>query len=163
MPTHVKNIYYVILLLFLLMIGCSSTYTIKDFSSKDKFYQSFNTSVGYKDINITLNNDSQVTIFGGGTLKHDTLYTLTDVFPVETIKNINYRTKGGDGSVLDGILSGVIIGGIAALLTYKSIQRKGDNEGPYGFYDFVLIGTGALFGGVTGYYIGWKTTYQFNP
>lgn len=158
------NKYYTIfLLLSLFIIGCSSNYTIKDFPSKDKFYQSFNTSVGYKDIDITLTNNSQVTKFGGGILKQDTLYTLNDVFPLETIKNINYRTKGGGGSVLVGIMSGVIIGGIVALLTYKSIQRLGDNEGPYGFYDFVVIGTGALFGGITGYYIGWKTTYQFNP
>jgi hypothetical protein len=160
----VKNIYRLsIVLALLLLMGCSSNYTIKDFPSKDKFYQSFNTSVGYKDIDITLTDNSQVTKFGGGILKQDTLYTLTDAFPVETIKNINYRTKGGGGSVLVGILSGVIIGGIVALLTYKSIQRLGDNEGPDGFYDFVVIGTGALFGGITGYYFGWETTYLFNP
>ena len=158
-----KKYYSLFLLFAVFLMGCSSNYTIKDFPSKDKFYQSFNTSVGYKDIDITLTDNSQVTKFGGGILKQDTLYTLTDAFPVETIKNINYGTKGGGGSVLVGILSGAIIGGIVALLTYKSIQRLGDNEGPYGFYDFVIIGTGALFGGVTGYYIGWNTTYQFNP
>jgi hypothetical protein len=157
-----KYIYSLLIVLSLLLTGCS-TYTIKDFPSKEKFYQSFNSSVGYKDIDITLTDNSQRTIYGGGTLKQDTLFTLTDVFPIETIKNINYRTKGGGGSILVGILSGVIVGGIAALLTNKSIHRLGDNEGPVGFYDFVLIGTGVLVGGVIGYFIGWNTTYQFNP
>ena len=157
-----KNIYIILFISSALLTGCSSSYTIKDFPSKDKFYQSFNKSVGQRDIDITLTNDSQVSKFGGGILKHDTLFTITESFPIESVKNINFRTKGGGGSELVGILSGVIVGGIVALLTYKSIQRRGDNEGPYGFFDFIIIASGAVAGGVTGYYIGWKTSYQFN-
>jgi len=152
-----------LIVLSLLLTGCSSIYSIKDFPSKDKFYQKFNSSVGYKDIDITLTNDSQRTIFGGGTLKQDTLYTLTDIFPVESIKNINFRTKGGGGSVPVGILSGIIIGGIAAALIVKSIKKGGDWGPDYDVVYLIYMAPAAIIGGVIGYFIGWNTTYQFNP
>jgi hypothetical protein len=156
-----KN-YTIIFISALFLMGCSSTYTIKDFSSKDEFCQSFNTRVGSKDIDITLSDNSSRTIYGGGILKHDTLYTLTEVFPVDLVKSVKYNAKGDKGSVPVGMLCGVIVGGAVALSTYKSVQRLGDNEGPYQFYEFVLMGTGVLVGGITGYFLGWNTTYQFN-
>jgi hypothetical protein len=155
--------YSLFLLSVLLLMGCSSTYTINDFSSKDKFYQSFNSSVGYKDIDITLNDKSQRTIYGGGTLKQDTLYTLTDIFPVETIKNIKYRTKGGGGSVPIGILSGSLIGGIAAASTVKSLKKVGDWGPDYEVVYLIYMAPAAIIGGIIGYFIGWNTIYQFNP
>ena len=67
--------YYTLLFLFaLLFIGCS-TYTIKDFPSKDKFYEDFNNSVKNKDVNITLINDSSFTINDGAVLENDTLFS----------------------------------------------------------------------------------------
>jgi hypothetical protein len=155
------NKYYTLCLLSaLIFMGCS-TYTIKDFTSKDKFYQSFNKSVGQRDIDITLTDNSKRTIFGGGTLKQDTLYTLTGVFPVESIKKINYSAK--DGSELIGILSGFLIGRIAAALAIESIKKKGDWGEDYEIVYFVFMVPAAIIGGVTGYFIGWNTTYQFNP
>jgi PBP1b-binding outer membrane lipoprotein LpoB len=53
-----KNIYGLFFLLALLLMGCSSTYTIKDFPSKERFYEDFNNSVKNKDVSITLMSDS---------------------------------------------------------------------------------------------------------
>ena|SRR5665647_1634442 len=155
-----RNIYNVFFLSVLFLMGCS-TYTIKDFTSKDKFYQSFNKSVEQRDIDITLTDNSQRTIFGGGTLKQDTLYTLTGVFPVGTIKKINYRTK--DGSELVGILSGMLIGGIASAIAIESIKKYGEWKKDFEIVYLVFMVPSAIIGGVTGYFIGWSITYQFNP
>jgi len=56
-------------------MGCS-TYTIKDFSSKDDFYKDFNNSVKDKDMRVTLMNDSAFTINNGIILEHNTLFSL---------------------------------------------------------------------------------------
>jgi hypothetical protein len=142
-------------------MGCSSTYTIKDFSSKDKFYQSFNTSVKDHDMNITFTNDSLFEITGGGNLKQDTLYTLTNSFPIETIKNINFRTKGGGRSILIGVLSGLATGLIAAVVYNKSHQREEDFDAVA--YYFLFPPAGAVVGGIVGWFIGWNNIYQFSP
>ena len=68
-----KNIYGLFFLLALLLMGCSSTYTIKDFPSKEKFYEDFNNSAQNKDVNVTLINDSSFTINDGTVLENDTL------------------------------------------------------------------------------------------
>ena len=60
----------------LMLTGCSSIYTVNDFSSKDKFYENFNNSVENKTINITLLNDSSVSINTGVVLVNDTLFSI---------------------------------------------------------------------------------------
>ncbi|HUX60910.1 MAG TPA: hypothetical protein VMV32_06330 [Ignavibacteriaceae bacterium] len=75
-----KSIYYLIVVFFSLVIsGCSSTYTIKDFSSKEKFYEDFNNSVKYKNINVTLSNDSSFSVPYGAILSDDSLLTITNI------------------------------------------------------------------------------------
>ena len=68
-----KNIYGLFFLLALLLMGCSSTYTIKDFPSKERFYEDFNKFAQNKDVEITLINDSSFTINDGTVLENDTL------------------------------------------------------------------------------------------
>ncbi|MHB8338925.1 MAG: hypothetical protein ACYDEE_16035 [Ignavibacteriaceae bacterium] len=60
----------------LAFIGCSSIYSVKDFSSKEKLYQDFNNSVKDKSINVKFINDSSLTINNGAVIKNDTLYSI---------------------------------------------------------------------------------------
>jgi hypothetical protein len=71
----VKNIYSLLSVLALLLMGCSSTHTIKDFPSKEKFYQDFNNSAKNKDVKIILVKDSSFAINDGIALENDTLFS----------------------------------------------------------------------------------------
>ncbi|MHB8579540.1 MAG: hypothetical protein ACYDA4_06730 [Ignavibacteriaceae bacterium] len=76
----IKSIYYLITAFFsLVILGCSSTYAIKDFSSKEKFYEDFNNSVKYKNINVTLSNDSSFSVPYGAIISDDSLLTITNI------------------------------------------------------------------------------------
>lgn len=153
------KIYYgVLFLLALILMGCSSTYTIKGFSSKDKFYRDFNGSADDKDLNITLLNDSLIQTTDGGILKQDTLFTSSGAFPVNIIKTVNYKNRLK--STFYGCLGGVFVIGIAgANLLHNNISNL----------DFTTIQlvflvpvAGAIIGALTGYYMGWDIIYQFN-
>lgn len=88
-------------------MGCSSTYSIKDFSSKDKFYENFNNHVKNEDVNITLINDSSFTINDGLVLENDTLFSFAKLeekdvrtYPLSLITKIRYINKDtGSASV----------------------------------------------------------------
>ncbi len=70
-----KSIYYLIVVFFSLVIsGCSTTYTIKDFSSKEKFYEDFNNFASSKSLDAELINGTTITVINGYILG-DTLYT----------------------------------------------------------------------------------------
>jgi uncharacterized protein YcfL len=92
-----KNIYGLFFLLALLLIGCSSTYTIKDFPSKERFYEDFNNSVKNKDVSITLMGDSSFSINDGIILEDDTLFSLEGKdkrsFPLSDITEIKYANN----------------------------------------------------------------------
>ena len=96
-----KSIYYLIIVFIsLVILGCSSTYTIKDFSSKEKFYDDFNNSAKYKNIEVQFVNDSSLTIDNGAIIIRDTLYALGfrthkkfGSIAISKIKNIDYITS----------------------------------------------------------------------
>lgn len=72
-----KNILLFILAIFsFAFTSCSSIYTVKDFPSKEKFYNDFNNSVKYRNINVTLLNDSSFFMSNGAEIVNDTLYYL---------------------------------------------------------------------------------------
>jgi hypothetical protein len=80
-------------------MGCS-TYTIKDFPSKEKFYQDFNSSVKNKDVNITLLNDSSFAIRDGAVLENDILFSFAKLedkdprsFALSSIAEIRYTNN----------------------------------------------------------------------
>ena len=157
-----KNTYIILFIFSLLLLGCSSTYTVKNFSSKDRFYRDFIRSADTKDLNITLLNDSLVQTTGGVIIKHDTLFTSTNVFPVNIIKTVSYKTEGGGGSLPLGILSGAVSGIIIAVLAGNAYQSKEMDITPITYY-MLFPPLGAVIGGIVGWFIGWKTIYQFNP
>lgn len=96
-----KSIYYFIVAFFPFVIfGCSSTYTINDFSSKEMFYDDFNNFASGKSLNVELTNDSSITVSNGFIL-NDTLYMpgfridkKSGKIVLSDIKKIDYT--GGD-------------------------------------------------------------------
>ncbi len=92
-----KSIYYFIVAFFsLIVLGCSSTYTSSDFSSKQKFYDDFNNFAASKSLDVELTNDSSISVSNGFILD-DTLYTpgfrinrKSGRIAVADIKKINY-------------------------------------------------------------------------
>jgi hypothetical protein len=68
-----KSTYYLIVVFIsLVILGCSSTYTIKDFSSKEKFYDDFNNFAKDKNVEVQFVNDSSLTIGNGAIIIRDT-------------------------------------------------------------------------------------------
>lgn len=59
-----------------LIIGCTSTYKISSFSSKDKFYEEFNNFAKNKNVKVILTNDSSFSVSNGAEIWNDTLYSL---------------------------------------------------------------------------------------
>ena len=72
-----KNILFFILAIFSFAItSCSSIYTVKDFPSKEKFYNDFNNSAKYRNINVILLNDSSFSSPYGAIISDDSLLTI---------------------------------------------------------------------------------------
>jgi len=91
-----KIVYLITTILSIILLGCSSTYRVSDFPSKEKFYDNYNKSANDKTIIITLNNDSTYTAFEGSEISNDSLtYTSQikneqiNIKPAE-IKDIKY-------------------------------------------------------------------------
>jgi hypothetical protein len=152
------KIYGPFLVLALLLSGCSSTYTIKDYSSKDRFYRDFNRSAKNKDLNITLLNDSLEQTTDGAVIMNDTLYTSTNIFPINNIKTVKYNniTK----PIILGILAGGIIGSLISLPIMKN--NPGHSLLDPFIYAIIITSAGEALGGAVGWYIGWDVTYKFN-
>lgn len=87
--------YLLFLASILFFVGCSSTYTVKNFSSKEKFYKDFNNSVRNKVVKITLTNDSSFSTLEDTRILSDSIFFTKQVLldeKIETneIKNIKY-------------------------------------------------------------------------
>ncbi|MCK9210498.1 MAG: hypothetical protein M0P61_06660 [Ignavibacteriaceae bacterium] len=63
----------------ILFAGCSSTYRVNDFPTKEKFYDEFNNSFKAKEVNVTLTNDSSFSIYNGAWVENDTLFSLVNL------------------------------------------------------------------------------------
>ncbi|MHB8338076.1 MAG: hypothetical protein ACYDEE_11735 [Ignavibacteriaceae bacterium] len=69
-----KHINYLLFAFFsLAFVSCSSIDTVKDFSSKEKFYNDFNDFAKNKNVEVTLINDSSFTTSEGASISNDTL------------------------------------------------------------------------------------------
>ncbi len=53
---------YILTLVVFVLTGCSSIYTVKNFSSKHELYRGFNDFAGDRKINITFLNGSSITL-----------------------------------------------------------------------------------------------------
>jgi len=73
-----KSHYFAVTFIFLLFIGCSSTYRVSDFSSKEKFYNDFNYSFKEREAKVILTNDSTFSVYNGALIENDTLFSLVN-------------------------------------------------------------------------------------
>ena len=95
-----KNIYLILVGILLFITGCSTTYKVTDFSSRDKFYDDFNNFAKDKNVEVQFVNDSSLTIDNGAIIIRDTLYALGfrthkkfGSIAISKIKNIDYITS----------------------------------------------------------------------
>jgi len=70
-----KNIYFAEVFILIFFTGCSSTYKVKNFSTKEKFYEEFNNSFKNREAKVVLTNDSTFIALNGVDIKNDTLYS----------------------------------------------------------------------------------------
>jgi len=92
-----KNSYLAIPFLFIFFVGCASTFRVSDFSSKEKFYDEFNSSFKRKEVKFTLLNDSSFTASDGAEIINDTLISYTNleekrkkIFALPEIAEVNF-------------------------------------------------------------------------
>ncbi len=103
-----KIIYLIIVTSFsLILISCSSIYTEKNFSSKEKLYQNFNNSVKETSVNVTFQNDSSAIFKNGAFIENDTLFANKYLFSrqemtvnLSEIQNIEYTRNNHKSAVL---------------------------------------------------------------
>ena len=149
-------------LLVLILTGCSSIYTQKDFPSKQKFYEDFNNSVRNKKVIVTLTNDSLINLINAE-IKNDSLLSKEFAEPVDRIKEVSYKSHLE--STVIGFAAGTPLGIITGLIGYGVIDSNNSQEKSKGAGNFLEMSTVAGFAG--GIIIGWLTgfnyTYQFNP
>ena len=102
-----KSFVLLSVLIPLIINGCAATYTIKDFSSKQEFYNHFNSAVNDRSVKATLLSDTVFTIQNGAEILDDTLYSLKNSYyknsrriALEEIKNIKYETSANGSAVV---------------------------------------------------------------
>jgi hypothetical protein len=93
-----KILYLIFIFISILFLGCSSTYRLSDFSSKDKFYEDFNSFAKDKSVKVTFINDSSFNINNRTEIKNDSLYSieednliLTKLINSSEIKEMSYN------------------------------------------------------------------------
>lgn len=66
-----KKIYLAATFVFIFFTGCSSTYKVNDFPTKDKFYEDFNETFKEREAKVTLVNDSSFYVDKGVVVKNN--------------------------------------------------------------------------------------------
>jgi hypothetical protein len=145
-----KNIYMLLFVFLLLIMGCSSTYTVQNFHSKEKFYEDFNNSVKTKEVKVYLNNENSFTVYNGAYFFQDTLFTSILIIPINKVNKVSYINRW------KGLPYGVIFGLLTGLATLSTIVGTSGS----GIFSTIL---GAIIGTITAWLIGWENIYQFNP
>jgi len=92
-----KNTYLVAALLLILLSGCSSTYKVTDFPTKEKFYEEFNDTFKDREAKVTLVNDSSFIAQYGVVIKNDMLLSFVNMeekinrqFALSEVVDINF-------------------------------------------------------------------------
>ena len=95
-----KKIDFLIPAIILIFAGCSSIYSIKNFSSKEKFYENYNKTAKDKQVNIILNNDSSLSSIKESRISNDTLILIEQKHVLE-LKIIPFKEISGINDVFD--------------------------------------------------------------
>jgi hypothetical protein len=112
---HGKNIMKILILITavfaLFLTGCSSTYKVSDFSSKDKFYEVYNKFAKDRNVEVNLINDSTFTASEGTKILNDTLIVVILVPKKEKLSKDEIR---------DIKYSGINMPNLSAVITLKN-------------------------------------------
>jgi hypothetical protein len=136
---------YLSFLFVLFFTGCSTTYNIQHFSSKDEYYQNINNSIKSLDIQLNLTDGNKINILGGE-IKGDTLFSSSNTYPVSKIKTISYSSGWKSAAF------GIVFGGLGGLITIGGATGGATNGS--------LIGI--ALGGLAGWFINWNYIFQLN-
>lgn len=164
-----KNIYLIISLIIFFLTGCSSTYTLKDFSSKEKFYNDFNKYMSNKPVKVTFVDDSSFVFSENVKISNDSILLLStglnviNNFPLEKVKEI--RNIHIHNNQLNGLWMG---SSFCFLLSIPIIEviREGSNDPttlPTFPASFGFAGLGGLIGLGIGSIVDKTYIYKFNP
>jgi hypothetical protein len=85
-----KLFYLSIPIIFLFLIGCSSTYKVTDYPSKAKFHEDINSCITNRDVNVVA-VDSSFTSFAGSRINDDSLQIVSKIqekIPLKEVKDI---------------------------------------------------------------------------
>ena len=105
MSIKVKFYLLTVVVFSLTLVGCSSYYSARQFPSKEKFYEDFNSSAKNKNMKVTLTDDSSFITSEGTMISNDSLIFTTitqkeEMIDKNEIKDIKY--SGNDMSNLSG-------------------------------------------------------------
>ena len=151
----------------LTVLGCSSTYRVSDFSSKDKFYEDYNSSVKDKVVRVTMFNDSSLNAGEGTMIEDDTLIinlsnqSVPLKIPLSKVKTIKYKNNllGAAIGIPIGIPLGFVAGVVIGYWSNPS-NKEGESKASYGIVDGLIAGP--IIGGIIGALLGYSYIYQFN-
>lgn len=157
-------------LVLLLAAGCSSTYKITDFSSREKFYKEFNTFAKDKTLYACFRIDNSCVQIERAKLLNDTLYFFSTndnkaikILPINEIKEISYKNHwiGLPIPIASGTAAGIIAGGMSAFI-YDKIDKNDKNATDYDIF-WGVTAVGLITGGIIGWINGYTYVYEFNP
>ncbi|MHB8581161.1 MAG: hypothetical protein ACYDA4_15065 [Ignavibacteriaceae bacterium] len=167
-----KIIYLLSSIFLLILTGCSTTYNISQFSSREKFYESFNNFAKTKKVKVTLTNDSSFYVHEGAYILDDSLKfynnsrlesTKISSDNIKSISNNNRWLGALSGSLIafvTGAGTGYIAGFILGVITYNSGPPHPNLADQH--VGAEIVGGGfAIIGGVIGYLIGDNVIYIF--
>jgi len=163
-----KLFYLTVAIVFLFIIGCSHTYEVSKYYSKEDLKKEFNRSAPSKVLKVVLTNDSSFNVFKG-VIVNDTMYlnynstnTIKSI-PVSTVNEVIYKNHWK--SILPGFLLGGIVGGTLGTAGLLGRPKDGGNNPKFDQFTATIGGAllGTIVGSVVGYIIGYKYHFQFNP
>ena len=172
-----KLFYLFIPAVFILFIGCSTTYKATEYMNKKEFYKDFNSSVLNNKLKVTLNNDSLFVVPEGAEIKSDSIFVkyFPDYYPLKLkltkdksyalaeVKQVSYTShfKGIGPGIYFGFTIGGIVGATGLIFNYKTDGNHPENN--YGADAFMGCLSGIVVGTIVGLIVGWDEIYQFNP
>jgi hypothetical protein len=111
-----KSVYFLLSIISLIFVSCSSTYNVTDFKSKDEFYKDVNKNINGRIVNVTLTNHSTFTTDENGAQVNGDFLSLTQyrvvqdtTIPRSQIEKIDYSTNFGNPSARFRLKNGTTI------------------------------------------------------
>jgi hypothetical protein len=104
-----KILYLLVVSFSLTLIGCSSTYKVSDFASRDKFYEDFNNFARSKSVKITLNNDSSFNAERGAYILNDSLMFISIVQKEEKIDRNEIKDIKYSGTDITNLTAAILL------------------------------------------------------